>query len=506
MRLLLVTALIVLAACVANPPVPCTECNGVCVDTNTDTANCGGCGKACAAGKLCTAGACKDNCPSGQTACNGKCVDTSSDPANCGMCGTACTTDQVCANSSCALQCPSPLTMCGASCVDLTHDPAHCGDCGTQCAPANTLTAACMSSKCTYDACAVGHSDCDGMRANGCEADTGSDIMNCGGCGVVCRPQNVMKAPLPPSDAGTDAGIVDAGAPDAGPPCGIQLDGGNAGPCPPLPGTLCSNSVCGYERCQPGYGDCDTLAANGCETSLRSDSKNCGGCGRHCDTGETCEDGFCVGNRVSVLSPFNQNLVTGMPRSIRLNLAPEPGGIIYWTTNGSAPAAGQSGTIASDGGMVSFDAQGLTLRWYTEWPDGRREAPREYVQVGPGDTCTRGGIVENFKFNSTGMPIATVAHGAMVSGSFQEQEWTSSTGCYCPTCATFWVIGMDGLGQITCDQPGSTYPGIMRPGTFSFTAPMTPGKYALRFGPNDQFTCQAAGYPGGAQVGLLIVQ
>jgi hypothetical protein len=62
LRRLLACALAVapLAAC-KNPqpcPKPLVECNGQCVDTQSDPRFCGGCGVACRAGEVCAAGRC----------------------------------------------------------------------------------------------------------------------------------------------------------------------------------------------------------------------------------------------------------------------------------------------------------------------------------------------------------------------------------------------------------------------------------------------------------------
>ena len=48
-----------------------TLCAGVCVDVNNDNSNCGGCGKACAAGQVCSQGTCGLSCQSGLTDCSG---------------------------------------------------------------------------------------------------------------------------------------------------------------------------------------------------------------------------------------------------------------------------------------------------------------------------------------------------------------------------------------------------------------------------------------------------
>ena len=71
-----------------------TCCNGNCVNTASDSANCGACGNVCPTGKICSHGVC--GCPSGLKQCDGKCVDLSSDPLNCGACGVTCPTGLCC--------------------------------------------------------------------------------------------------------------------------------------------------------------------------------------------------------------------------------------------------------------------------------------------------------------------------------------------------------------------------------------------------------------------------
>jgi hypothetical protein len=75
-------------------------CNGMCVSTS-DPMNCGGCGKTCSGGQVCSAGGCSGSCLPGLSACNGTCVDTTSDNNNCGTCGHACPMGQGCVDSSC---------------------------------------------------------------------------------------------------------------------------------------------------------------------------------------------------------------------------------------------------------------------------------------------------------------------------------------------------------------------------------------------------------------------
>jgi len=85
------------------------SCNGQCVDTNSDTSNCGSCGNACASGQTMRVrllpgrrrGGGGGGCSNGQTSCNGRCVDTNSDTSNCGSCGNACASRQMCLLGMC---------------------------------------------------------------------------------------------------------------------------------------------------------------------------------------------------------------------------------------------------------------------------------------------------------------------------------------------------------------------------------------------------------------------
>ncbi len=82
-------------------------CDGLCHNLTTDSAHCGGCGRACTGGQTCTAGACA--CPTGTTLCGGTCISVTNDDFNCGACRNRCPTGQSCAAGVCraAIQGPS---------------------------------------------------------------------------------------------------------------------------------------------------------------------------------------------------------------------------------------------------------------------------------------------------------------------------------------------------------------------------------------------------------------
>ena len=103
-----------------------------CIDLQTTTAHCGGCGEACpvAEGIECRDGACA--CADVQEAfCGEACTDLSSDLAHCGACEAACGPYEVCAGGACT--CPAGMTECGADCSDLMTDTRYCGACETEC-------------------------------------------------------------------------------------------------------------------------------------------------------------------------------------------------------------------------------------------------------------------------------------------------------------------------------------------------------------------------------------
>src|SRR5262249_27593308 len=113
-----------------------TLCGTACVDTRSNPANCGACGRACPAATVCAAGVCQTTCTvPGTTNCAGACVDLTNNAANCAACGRACTDGQLCVASTCACTQGTRPTLCNARCVDVAADPNNCGACGTVCQP-----------------------------------------------------------------------------------------------------------------------------------------------------------------------------------------------------------------------------------------------------------------------------------------------------------------------------------------------------------------------------------
>ncbi len=223
------------------PGVPCINgacscegrgelCSVLCVDKQQAVISCGTCFAACkTAGSACRSGACK--CAPGEKECGNACKPVLADPANCGDCGKACAAGQKCENGSCVAACTLDTTNackdnrcwdvkndrdhCGASCkhcdltqscvqgvcTDFTRDPLHCGSCSKACAIGETCKNSqcvcqgglalcgtvcgpgshCANGACTTNACPMLQKDCDGAF---CLA--GDNPRHCGGCTTVC--------------------------------------------------------------------------------------------------------------------------------------------------------------------------------------------------------------------------------------------------------------------------------------------------------------------------------
>ncbi len=231
----------------ADVEAPCPgaqlRCAGVCVETQTNAAHCGACGRMCPTDRACVQGACVVVCPTGQTACGGACADVTSDPRHCGGCGQACAAGGACVNGACSGRCDPPRATCDGACVNLTSDMANCGACGRACPSGR----ACVESRC-QSVCAPGQTDCGGRCS-----DLASDPANCGACGNACAA-----------------------------------------------GQACVGGSCGL-ACGSGQTECGGRCAD-----VSADPANCGACGMRCGAGQTCSGGACraMASSVSVTWTF----------------------------------------------------------------------------------------------------------------------------------------------------------------------------------------------------------
>lgn len=305
-------------ACAADDHCPAGQIckGGACVDGCSDKRPCGGalscCGGTCSdvRGDAQNCGACGAACPGGWNCCASTCVNPAGDLANCGGCGIACAAPHgkpACAARACAIaSCDPGWDDCNGvardGCETHTDDNEfNCGGCGNPCHVPHAQPA-CVSGACAVETCLYPFADCNGQVQDGCETNTRGDVKNCGDCGVVCAAAHATPGCVNGACtlAACDPGFGDCNG-VARDGCEAPLDGlKNCGACGVVCGSVNGKAACVKGACQiacnPGFGDCDGDPSNGCETGLLADAGNCGACGNVCSGAhakESCAGGVC---------------------------------------------------------------------------------------------------------------------------------------------------------------------------------------------------------------------
>ena len=179
---------------------------------------------------------------------------------------------------------------------------AEDADAGSRCAACPEVpgaVATCEAGACGWT-CRPGRIDCDRNTENGCEIDGAADLRNCGACGTGCPTAPGMVATCSAGVCGTGPLVCSGGLAncdgDVANGCEVNLSTGtpattgivnHCGAC----GRTCSfaNAAaqclagqCVMGACNPGFADCDTDPANGCETNTQFSTLHCGRCGNQC--------------------------------------------------------------------------------------------------------------------------------------------------------------------------------------------------------------------------------
>ncbi len=136
--------------------------------------------------------------------------------------------------------------------------------------------------------------DCDRNPANGCEADTAVERMNCGGCDIPClADERTCSAGIcimcPP-------GFIDCDPARPGCETDPLFDFAHCGGCGNTCGSgeVCEGGTCAVPMsCSAPFAECDGMPGTPCETDTSTDEAHCGGCGRACPPGEFCASSLC---------------------------------------------------------------------------------------------------------------------------------------------------------------------------------------------------------------------
>jgi hypothetical protein len=250
------------------------------------------------------------SCPAGQVFCSGVCANLSNSPTNCGTCGNTCTVANGtpgCTSGNCV------VASCNSGFADCNNNPAdgcetntgsnvnNCGACGVVCAPVNRGTPACTGGVCVIGSCTAGFADCNNTYSDGCETNTANDVNNCGACNNKCVAPNATTTCSGGlcAIAGCNSGFANCNGSYAdGCEINVSNNVNNCGTCGHVcfvqNGTpACASGTCVVASCNSGFANCNNNAGDGCEVNLQTDPNNCGTCGTKCASGHACSAGVC---------------------------------------------------------------------------------------------------------------------------------------------------------------------------------------------------------------------
>ncbi|MBL8683709.1 MAG: hypothetical protein JNK05_31345 [Myxococcales bacterium] len=203
--------------------------------------------------------------------------------------------------------CPLGQFRCGPRCVDIRSDPMHCGECDLPCVGVGGAVGTCVNGACV-STCMTNRGDCDGNAANGCEQDLTNSAAHCGACNRRCNLPNASSEcrtgrcallACNPGFADCNSNAADGCEQDT------RTSPEHCGACVvscarPNAMGVCTAGSCSIASCNAGFGDCDGNAANGCEQDTNGSNAHCGRCGSACTIANGT--GGCAGGACRVAS------------------------------------------------------------------------------------------------------------------------------------------------------------------------------------------------------------
>jgi hypothetical protein len=248
-------------------------------------------------------------------ACNSVCRDIALDPSNCGACGKTCGAGEVCSAGACVVDCGAGTTKCEVAgktlCIDTQLDPSNCGARGKACG---------QGELCSMGACGL---TCNGGSTKCGDACTSLayDPKNCGGCGNACvvGPNALgfcvdgkCGSTCTPGFGDCNSNVADGCESSLSTPvhCGAC---GKA--CAPANGQgSCLGQTCVISSCNAGFGDCDGKVDTGCETNTNTTDLHCGKCGTKCAVNEKCEGLVCKPKGLVIKVEGHADVIADCPK------------------------------------------------------------------------------------------------------------------------------------------------------------------------------------------------
>ncbi len=266
-----------------------------------------------------------------------------------------------------------------------------------------------------------------------------------------------------------------------------RVDRQNCGGCGTAcgPAELCLDGTCSL-ACAGGASRCGDRCVD-----LSVDPENCGVCGAACAGSYICDDGACAlpGGLRSYIFPGVHAAGGVHPKEPRFLLVADGPATIHCTMDGSTPTPGEPGTL-SGRSPLEVPAASVTgvsqrrIQWFADYDLLGAEAEvHSYLSVvDPQAKVSFGALVQPAELSPDGGPIIVVAPGGDVTGTVDYMEWSSQQKGYCPTCIIQLYLGVQDVTDTLACSSFSHFTYAGKKGTFSFqgTAPLTPGRYALR--------------------------
>ncbi len=368
--------------------------------------------------------------------------------------------------------CGTGALNCSGTCVSNPQtDPNNCGGCGRVCALPRVSPNLCVAGACAVGGCTTTEfGDCDSRPENGCESSLVSNPSHCGGCGRACPMRANASATCSTGVCGFTclAGFGDCdGVATNG--CETAVNtvsrcGACGAVCPGRPNSTpqCVSGACRL-ACATGFGDCDGVATNGCEAPLSTDPANCGTCGRLCGGSTGCAAGACVPIPTPrQLSPLSTSTVTSQSPSLRwVNGPGATGAVIHLANNPSF--TGEVMTAVPNGEVLYLNML-MPGTWYWYAQGISRTATNTGAQVSPvwqfivgnrsAPVDSSFGTVSDFNRDGNGDFIAGAPDSSITGGSSGRARLYLGASGGIPRFATTLQAGGPETGSVVTNSYG----------------------------------------------------